>query len=250
VLWVLLNFPLPEELERWRTEKLAPLVRKKSGALWERIGQLGQALDRQRRRAEELSRTVFDLRRETARLQEKLAAEREERRRLSAEVEKLRQAEAPAERDRAKLERYKTLVGEFQKELKRLRSFLPEDASEEPVTEELRPEFTAELVDPQKVLAGKTVAAFGLEREPWRDGDIRVLWHHGDKWDMEAKSLASRADVLVVLTRFCSHEAMWAAKEAAADRGVPVAFSRGGGVESVVRAAAGIWVQQVEKPTC
>jgi regulator of replication initiation timing len=113
VLWVLLNFLLPEELEQWRTEKLAPLVKKKSGALWERVRQLGQALDKQRRRAEELSQTVFDLRQETARLQEKLAAEREERRRLSAEVEKLRQAEAPAERDRAKLERYKALVREL-----------------------------------------------------------------------------------------------------------------------------------------
>lgn len=58
LLWVLLNFPLPEELERWRTEKLAPLVKKKSGALWERVRQLGQALDRQRRRAEELSRAL------------------------------------------------------------------------------------------------------------------------------------------------------------------------------------------------
>jgi hypothetical protein len=121
---------------------------------------------------------------------------------------------------------------------------LPETASEELVTEEPRPEITAELPDPQKALAGKTVVAFGLKRELWCGGDIQVLWHHGDKWDVEAERLAREADVLVVLTRFCSHEAMWAAKEFAADTGKPVGFARGGGVESVLRAAADVWVQR------
>lgn len=245
VLWVLLNFPLPEELERWRTEKLAPLIKKKSGALWERVRQLGRALDKQRRRAEELSRTVFGLRQETARLQEKVAAEREERRRLLAEVEKLRQDGAPADRDRAKLERYKALVRELREEVKRLHSLLPpRPAPEEPVPEEVRAEPAAGLPDPMEVLAGRTVAAFGFQREPWRGDDVRVVWHHGGKWDAEAGSLASGADVLVVLTRLCSHEVMWAAKETAADRGVPVAFSRGSGVESVLRGAADAWIRQ------
>ncbi|RJX18220.1 MAG: DUF2325 domain-containing protein [Ammonifex sp.] len=237
VLWVLLNFPLPEKLERWRTEKLAPLIKKKSGALWERVRQLGQALDKQRRRAEELSRTVFDLRQEIACLQEKLSAEREERHKLLAEVGKLRQAETPAERDRAKLDRYKALVKELQEETKRLYSLLPETVSKESVTEEPQTEAVTELPDPRETLSGKIVAAFGFAREPWRDSDAQILWHHGDKWDAEAERLAKEADVLVVLTRFCSHEAMWAAKEFAADTGKPVGFARGGGAESVLLAA-------------
>ncbi|MEW6226577.1 MAG: DUF2325 domain-containing protein [Bacillota bacterium] len=246
VLWVLLNFPLPDELERWRTEKLALLVKKRSGALWERVQQLGQALDRQRRRAEELSRTVFDLRQEIACLQEKLAAEREERRKLFAEVGKLRQAETPAERDRAKLDRYKALVKELREETKRLYSLLPEIVPEELIMEKPQTEAVAELPNPRETLSGKTVAAFGFAREPWHDGDVQVLWHHGDRWDAEAERLAKEADVLVVLTRFCSHEAMWAAKEFAADTGKPVAFAHGGGVESVLRAAAEAWTRETK----
>lgn len=241
VTWLLLNFPLPEELERWRTEKLSLAVPQKASgpqaALWERIGQLGRELDRQRRRAEELSRLLAEERARRADLEEKLAATRAEAARLREELAK-RPAGTRDPEDARRIARLRALVREFREEVLRLRAMLPEaepEESEEPEREAAEPLPAGP--EPEDLLAGKTVAAFGRLGEPL-SGPVRLLWHHGDRWDLEAERLAREADVLVVLTRLCSHEVMWAAKEFAADADKPVGFARGTGTESVLRAAA------------
>lgn len=64
IRYVMLHVPLPEELEKWRTEAIAKLVKKKqsgdAGVLFARIGQLGKELERQRRRSEHLSQQCFN----------------------------------------------------------------------------------------------------------------------------------------------------------------------------------------------
>ena len=65
LIWSLTS-PLPEELEKYRTA-LMPLVIKKTGKetgiLFARIGQLGQELDKQRRRAQQLASRIDELKR-------------------------------------------------------------------------------------------------------------------------------------------------------------------------------------------
>lgn len=238
VLWLLLNFPLPEELERHRTEKLSLAVPKRDGPqgiLWERIGQLGSELERQRRRAAELSRLLFEerslraeLERKLARLQEQLAGSR-------ATGEPVRHPD-----DVARIRRLKSLVRELREEVVRLRAMLPAVAEEE--REESPPEALLPAAeggreeDYRSALRGAVVAVYGRLGEV--AGICEVLWHDGDKWDHQAESAALRADVLVVLTRMCSHEVMWAAKEVAADRGVPCVFLRATGTESILREVA------------
>lgn len=242
VTWLLLNFPLPEELERWRTEKLSLAVPKKASgpqaALWERIEQIGRALDRQRRRTEELSRLLAEERSRCADLEEKLAATRAEVTRLREELVERAGGVVRDPEDAKKIARLKALVRELREEVLRLRAMLPKAEPEEPEEpEQEAPEPLPAGPEPEEILAGKTVVAFGRAGKPL-DGPVRLFWHHGSRWDLDAERLAREANVLVVLTRLCSHEVMWAAKEFAADSGKPIGFARGTGVGSVLWAAA------------
>lgn len=77
IRYVMLHVPLPEELEKWRTEAIAKLVKKKqsgdAGVLFARIGQLGKELERQRRRSEHLSQQLREERQKRAELEGKLS---------------------------------------------------------------------------------------------------------------------------------------------------------------------------------
>lgn len=126
ITWLLLNLPLPEELERYRTEKLAAVIPKKSSGpqavLWERIKQLGDELTRQRRRAENLAKQLFEERAEKARLSEELHV-------LRKEIEQLKNNSQSATRnidDVLRIKRLKTLISELREENTKLRRQLEE----------------------------------------------------------------------------------------------------------------------------
>ncbi|ACI17501.2 hypothetical protein COPRO5265_0043 [Coprothermobacter proteolyticus DSM 5265] len=126
ITWLLLNLPLPEELERYRTEKLAAVIPKKSSGpqavLWERIKQLGDELTRQRRRAENLAKQLFEEHAEKARLSEELHV-------LRKEIEQLKNNSQSATRnidDVLRIKRLKTLISELREENTKLRRQLEE----------------------------------------------------------------------------------------------------------------------------
>jgi len=126
ITWLLLNLPLPEELERYRTEKLAAVIPKKSSGpqavLWERIKQLGDELTRQRRRAENLAKQLFEEHAEKARLSEVLHV-------LRKEIEQLKNNSQSATRnidDVLRIKRLKTLISELREENTKLRRQLEE----------------------------------------------------------------------------------------------------------------------------
>jgi hypothetical protein len=239
--YLLLHFPLPDELERYRTEALRHVVRRESGetgVLFERIGQLGAELDRARRRAEQLGALVRDLRNENAALSAKLA---EARRRIQ-ELENSLAAQKSGTRDPEdvrRIARLKGLVAELRAEVKRLAALLP--AEENPPVEAVE-ELSEAPVAPEKridlsVLTGKTVGVFGRLGEAM-DAPCEVLWHDGDRADGDLEAILVRADIFVVLTRLVSHEVMWRVKEEAADTGKPVAYVRETGIARILEAAA------------
>lgn len=251
ITWLLLNIPLPEELERFRTEKIAAVVpRKQSGpqaALWERIRQLGDELAKQRRRAENLSRQLAEERAEKARLEAELAAARKEIEHLKESARN--QPSVRSIEDITRISRLKALIAELRNEVASLRKRLQayetedevvEDTAQEPPPVSIPPE---ERVDVFEYMSDKTIAAYGRLDETYNEGPT-VRWHDGDRWDSDAEKMARESDVLVILTRLCSHEVMWAAKEYAADIGKPIAFSRGSGLESVVYEAYKSYTQK------
>lgn len=238
VTYLTLHVPLPEELERWRTKALSKVVKKKSGeqgVLFERIGQLGQELDKQRRRSVELSRQLFEARQENAALAEQVGQ-------LKKEIAELRNRPPVVTRDQddvRKIRALKGLVAELRAEVERLAVLVPVDEVESYKEQEEveAPEAPREKID-ISVLAGKTILVAGWPREAVEADLCRVVWHHGDSVDVELQALAREADIYVVLTRYCSHSVMWWLKEEAVDRDVPVLFVRETNVGRIMEVAA------------
>ena len=237
VTYLTLHVPLPEELERWRTKALGKVVKKKSGesgVLFERIGQLGQDIDKQRNRSVELSRLLADARQENASLAEQVG-------RLRREIGELKNRPVAAvtrdTEDMRKIRALKGLVAELRGEVERLARLLPAVGEV--------PEVLSEIAVPPRegvdmsVLAGKTVLVVGWPREMVEIEGCRVVWHHGDSVDVDLQTLARQSDVYVVLTRYCSHAAMWWLREAAIDRDVPVVFARETNTERILEIVAG-----------
>lgn len=253
VAWLVLNFPLPEELEKFRTEKIAAIAPKKAAGpqalLWERIRQLGDDLARVRGRLDSVISQLNDERRRNAKLEEELNAARREVERLKDALSN--SASVRNIEDMRRVARLKALVAELRDENRRLMERL-KDLS--PAEEEV--EGAADYRDDKEIssdvkeedasvkldaIRDKVIAVYGRIGEVYDEGPV-ILWHHGEKWDADAESAARRADILVILTRRCSHEVMWAAKEYCADTGKLIAFSRSSGVEGVIREACRVAV--------
>jgi len=210
VTYITLQLPLPEELKEYRTEKLSKIIRKKSGetgVLFERIGQLGRELEKQKKRSFQLGQTILELRQENSKLQEQLA---QTRRQLEVKPVIIdRQAD-----DARKIREFKALIREQREEIERLSALIPRETEPEGSAEEIGmvPAVTKEA--DLSTLAGKSILIVGWPNEEINDS-YRVVWHDGDKVDTKLQALAREADLFVFLTRFGSHAAMWWLKEEA-----------------------------------
>lgn len=192
ITWLLLNLPLPEELERYRTEKLAAVIPKKSSGpqavLWERIKQLGDELTRQRRRAENLAKQLFEERAEKARLSEELHV-------LRKEIEQLKNNSQSATRnidDVLRIKRLKTLISELREENTKLRRQLEELGIKEVQDiegehEERNDEAVEAVGKTQDIeedvlgrIRNKNVAVYGRVGENYDKGPV-IAFREGDK---------------------------------------------------------------------
>jgi len=192
ITWLLLNPPLPEELERYRTEKLAAVIPKKSSGpqavLWERIKQLGDELTRQRRRAENLAKQLFEERAEKARLSEELHV-------LRKEIEQLKNNSQSATRnidDVLRIKRLKTLISELREENTKLRRQLEELGIKEVQDiegehEERNDEAVEAVGKTQDIeedvlgrIRNKNVAVYGRVGENYDKGPV-IAFREGDK---------------------------------------------------------------------
>lgn len=235
--YVILNVPLPEELEKWRTEAISKLVKKKktgdTGILFERIGQLGLELERQRGRSQQLGWLLRTERQQRVELEEKLSALRQE---LEASKEG-RQVSLRDADDIRKIRDLKGLVRELRAEVDRLNDLVPgvpRAPEEKPVEEEESWQAEEEQEPDLSHLEGKTVAVFGRLGDVEEIEGIRVIYHDGDRVDLGMARVAREADVLVVLTRLASHGVMWRLKEYAADRGKEIRFVRETGIRRIL----------------
>jgi len=232
VTYLTLNVPLPEELELWRTKALAKVIKKRSGetgVLFERIGQLGKELDKQRNRSMELGRQLMESRQENAALTDQVW-------KLKQENATLKNKPAEVIRDPGDLRKIKSLKGlvdELRAEVDRLAGLLPEEVitpeADISYIEETRAETQTSIID----LTGKTVLIVGWLRETV-DAECRVLWHDGDSVDVKLQTLTTEADIFVVLTRFISHQAMWWLKAEAVEQDKPILFVRETNVDRIL----------------
>lgn len=233
VAYIVLHLPLPEELERWRTEKLGLIIKKRSGetgVLFERIGQLSWELDRQRRRASQMGQTILELRQEISHLRELSARVKNETVNIPTVIN--RQAD-----DVRKIRELKGLIGELRAEVERLTGLIPPVVDIVSEVPEVVPTPSVEKEMDLSVLEDKSILVVGWPNETV-NSEYRVLWHDGDKVDTKLQSLAREANIIVFLTRFGSHAAMWWLKEVAIDMGKQIYYLKERNLRRILQTVA------------
>jgi hypothetical protein len=231
IMYLIYNFPLPLEFEAYRLEKIYEITPKESqGAIFSLI----QRLNHLQKRNEKLSRILQNLKQENGRLIREIQE-------LKNKLDSLSLAHQSNGYTSSKsLKHLKSLVKEFYEENKKLRQLL---STEPPTKEQVEIKETpqqkagGEEEINLNILNDKTILVCGLRRETVKDG-YTILWHEGNKVDYYLLHLARLADVMVILTRFSSHEAMWTLKEMASERKIPILFLRETGIRSITREAA------------
>ena len=142
------------------------------------------------------------------------------------EIEKLKQ-ESKQKSDRSsedvqKIKELKGFINELKDELERLYSFVPiEEVSEETQEEVKVVEGEKEVnIQPEalSMLQDKRVAIIGGVRtreQKSKFEDITILTHDGRKLDPTFYQTIQIADIIILITTYCSHATMWLTKASA-----------------------------------
>ncbi|MGG4035043.1 DUF2325 domain-containing protein, partial [Paenibacillus cisolokensis] len=225
--FAILHFPIPEAHEPLRAQAMGKLFRRDKGDnafLLRHIARLTEQLDAAKKRTSEIYRANERLKAEVAESQRKLADAYATIRRLEdSKIVSVREPE-----DKRRLREQKAFIADLLAEVRRLRSMLPEEETQDPEPEDTTNEEAQPDKEPDFThLSGLTVALIG-----GRDGHAeldgypcRVLRHGGRKFDPDYYATLAAADVIVVLTRFISHAAMWDARAYAVESGKPILYS-------------------------
>jgi hypothetical protein len=85
-------------------------------------------------------------------------------------------------------------------------------------------------------LIGKTVGIIGGMRQEQAQKDYvcHILTHSGERMDPDFYSLLENSDIIVVLTKFVPHIAMWTAKSYAIDQDKPIFFETAINIEKIL----------------
>lgn len=77
-------------------------------------------------------------------------------------------------------------------------------------------------------MRGLTIGIIGGRRseQAAQITECNILAHPGNSIDVDLESLLKESDELVVLTKFVSHQAMWAAKAYAIDQDKPIHYTK------------------------
>lgn len=231
-MWfIILHFPLGESYEVMRTEWIGQVIKKEKGDndfLFRRIAMLTDELNRTRQKITKYVLQIEELKAEQAKLQEKLSQAYEELRqerehktvvnRDPADIEKIRELKSFVSELLAGLKEKERLLQELQ----------PAPAETLPATEleETQSETEPDIFD---ALSGKTIAIIGGRRQEQaqKEYPCTVLTHSGEHLDQEYYRILKKADIIIMLTQFVSHLAMWETKAYALENDIPVFFMKG-----------------------
>ena len=236
--FAILNFPLHDGLEEIRTRHIGEIVKLDKGDnpfLFRRISQLTDKLKRAERKISEYHHQIEKLKIDIAEVQRKLNEAYEELRR--ERENKITYQRDPD--DISKIHELKSLVRELIEAIKEKDSIIQSLQPQQEQTEqavELEESTETEVTD-YSSLQGKTIGIIG----GWRRKDARkypceILTHEGEKLDPEFFALLTRSDILVILTRFVSHAAMWEAKAHAITEGKPILYEQATNLDRILTA--------------
>ena len=205
--------PCPPELENLRRELVSQLFIKSP----EELKMLQKTMNSQKRQ-------IHALRQENGRLTNKLG----EAYKQASKAEERAQYNFQTVRNKADIQKIyhlKGLIEELKNEIDRLTIDNPQDKFVEEV--ELTEEPIEEEIDSDFVLEGKTILILGGYRThpDNQHNAYNVITHDTRRLDPDFYERLKKADIIVVLTRYISHRAMWEAKEYAILEQKPIYYT-------------------------
>lgn len=224
-----LNIPMDEALEPLRTKWIGKVIKMGKGDneyLYQRIHQLTGENERLREKITRYVHTIEELKTQIKERDEKLNRAYEKIRLLEEREEKIYERDP---RDIRKIQELKSFIRELIEELK-LRPLDEKDEKQKVIeTEEVGIETEqTEEVD-LSVLDGKIIGIIGGDRGRQAKElqyPFSILTHNGQEIDEDFYRLLNESDILVILTRFISHIAMWEAKAHSIEEGKPIFFEK------------------------
>ena len=218
--FIILHFPLDESFEEMRTEWIGQVIKKSKGDndfLFRRISMLTEELNRIRGKLTKYVHQIENLKVEKANLQNKLSTIYEELRK--EQEKKIMVTRDP--HDINKIKELKSFVQELIAELKEKERIIKDLQQQSqdieiniPILEEGTEEDSQEK-DTLNLLEGKTVAIIGGQRQEQATKETypcTILTHTGRVLDPKFYMILKQADIIIILTQFVSHMAMWEAK--------------------------------------
>lgn len=230
--YLVLNFPLPQELERFRVKHLIKVIKNpqaETKMLVDRLTHIESQHTNLIQRYQSAIRQMQKERAEKYQLEEKLAELYEKQRMAELQIPITSERNSD---DLWKIQEYKGLISEL-KEMNRQLLVQVNHNRAEGTYEET--EAYTDLDDSEaedtkldfSILEGKTVGIIGGYRRKEQEEDIdgcHIMKHSGEKMDAAFYDLLKKSDVIAVITNYISHAAMWEAKEWAIDVGKPIVF--------------------------
>jgi len=242
VRFTVMHFPMAAILEPTRTKHIAALFRRDKGDnafFFRMIAQQQDEIARLRERNQELQRTAEAKAQEVAAAQKKLSA-------AYAELREERDKKAVFYRsqdDVRKIAELKSFVRELM-EWKRANEVAEEPEEQPPVEilEETEGTPSPATTPDWSKLQGQTVSIIGGWRKEAaaREYPCTILTHDGRKHDPDFDHTLREADIIVVLTRFVGHSAMWAAKAWAIEHDTPILYLSEINMTRILDAAASV----------
>ncbi|MBD3107476.1 DUF2325 domain-containing protein [Bacillus sp. AGMB 02131] len=205
--------PCPPELENLRRELISQLFIKSP----EELTMLQETMNAQKRQ-------IHALRQENGRLTNKLG----EAYKQVSKAEEKSHCDSQIVRNKAdiqKIHHLKGLIEELKNEIERLTIENPQEELIEEV--ELTEEPIEEGICSDDVLEGKTILILGGYRTHLdnQHRTYQVITHDTRRLDPDFYERLKKADIIVVLTRYISHRAMWEAKEYAILEQKPIYYT-------------------------
>ncbi|WP_028987585.1 DUF2325 domain-containing protein [Thermicanus aegyptius] len=237
-----LHLPLDEALEPLRTKWIGKVIRKGKGDnefLFQRIHQLTEENERLKEKITRYVHSIEELKIQIKERDEKLNRAYEKIRLLEESGEKIYERDP---RDIRKIQELKSFIRELIEELK---SRPLDEKDEEPEIKEAQ-DAGIEIEQTEAIdlsaLAGKIIGIIGGERGRQArelQYPFSILTHNGEENDEDFYRVLNESDILVILTRFVSHIAMWEAKAYAIGEGKPIFFERNINIPIILMNIAG-----------
>lgn len=244
--FVMLNFPIDEALEQKRIMHVGELYRgdkKNSDILLKHLTKITEINGHLTRELTEEFYRYEALKQEVAVLQEKLAKERNAIRSLSDAAAQTEQTGRSAA-DVQKIRELKSFVGELLQELRRKGKEEAEDAdtADADIPEWIEADHVgneAPSIADLSILEGLQIGLIGGHRAKALTGiyPCQIVTHEARQLDNKFYEVLA-SDVLVVLTRFVSHAAMWEAKGHAIANDKPIIYVRELNIDRILNQVA------------